>query len=633
MQKQDIFMTNRNPGLLRRLFSAIGRIYRGFRAIILNLVFIAIVAVIVVSVFSGDDKVEVPATAVLVLNLTGDLVEEKRWTDPIATAINESLGGQEDAPEVLVRDVVTVVKKATVDNRVKAMVLDLSLLGRGSLDKMQLIGSVIDEFKAAGKKVYAYGGFYDQTQYYLASYADEISLTPMGGVLLEGYGSYPMYYKNALEKLKINTHVFRVGTYKSAVEPFLRNDMSDAAKEANMAWLGELWTDFKTQVAQRRGLTADNFDETYASLLEKLQAADGDMSQYAVNAGLVDHIKTREAFRRDLIAMVGENDDHTFNHVTFSDYADLVIPSKQFDNPITDKVGIIVARGVIVDGHAKAGAVGGDSTAALLRDARHNENIKAVVLRIDSPGGSAYASEVIGQEIRLLREAGKPVIASMGAVAASGGYWIAAPANEIWAAPTTITGSIGIFGLMHTAEDVLPVLGLNVDGVGTTELAGLSAGLPFFKGLDEKAKDVFQLMIERGYREFLSLVGENRNMTNAEVDKVAQGRVWTGRKALELGLVDKLGNIDDAVKAAAEKAGLSQYDVKVMQQELTPGEQMIKDLLGEAKAQGWLPQTTVSPEQKLLSTFTQQLRQHFVLLNQFNDPNGVYSYCVGCSIN
>ncbi len=626
-------MTEKKSGPIRRLFSAIARIYRGFRSLILNLLFIFVVGVIITSIFSGDDKVEVPPTAALVLNLTGDLVEEKRWTDPIATAINESLGAEEEAPEVLVSDVVTVISKATTDNRIQAMVLDLSMLGRGSLDKLQRIGDAITGFKAAGKKVFAYGGFYGQNQYFLASYADEISLTPMGAVLLEGYGSYPMYYKNALEKLKINTHVFRVGTYKSAVEPFLRNDMSPEAKEANSAWLTELWGDYKAKVAERRGFAVDNFDETFAALLEKLQAAEGDLSQYSVNAGLVDAIKTREAFRRDLIAIVGEDDEHTYNHVTFADYAKLVIPAKQFDNPVTDKVGVIVARGVIVDGTAKAGTIGGDSTAALLRKARHDDKIKAVVLRIDSPGGSAYASEVIGQEIRLLREAGKPVIASMGAVAASGGYWIAAPANEIWAAPTTITGSIGIFGLLHTAEDAFATLGLNVDGVGTTELAGFSAGLPLFKGLDDNAKDVFQLLIERGYTEFLTLVGENRNMSNADVDKVAQGRVWTGRKALELGLVDKLGTLDDAVKAAADKAGLTLYDVKVVQQELSPTEQMIKDLLGEAKAKGWLPQPAVSAEQKLLQQLSKQLKQDFVLLNQFNDPNGVYSYCVSCSIN
>ena len=626
-------MAEKNPGVIRRLFGLIARVYRGFRSLILNALFLLVVVLIGASIFSGDDKVEVPATAALVLNLTGDLVEEKRWTDPIAAAVNESLGAEEEQPEVLVSDVVKVLQAATKDNRIQALVLDLAAMGRGSLDKMQRIGNEIEAFKAAGKKVYAYGGFYGQNQYFLASYADEISLTPMGTVLLEGYGAYPMYYKNALEKLKINTHVFRVGTYKSAVEPFLRNDMSDAAKEANIEWLNALWGDYKQQVAQRRGFAVDNFDETYSSLLQKLQAAEGDLSQYAVNAGLVDSIKTREAFRRDLIAIVGENEKHTYNHVTFDEYADLTIPSTQFDNPVSDKVAVIVARGVIVDGNAKAGSVGGDSTAALLRKARHDEKVKAVVLRVDSPGGSAYASEVIAQEIRLLREAGKPVMASMGAVAASGGYWISAPTNEIWAEPTTITGSIGIFGLLHTAENAMETLGLNVDGVGTTEMAGLSGGLPLFKGLDPTAKDLFQLLIERGYSEFLTMVAENRNMTTADVDKVAQGRVWTGAKALELGLVDKLGSLDDAVKAAAEKAGLSQYDVKLIQQELSPTEQMLNDIFGEVKARGWLPQTNVSPEQRMLRKLTGQLRQDFVLLNQFNDPNGVYSYCVSCSIH
>jgi protease IV len=626
-------MAEKKPGIFRRLFRSIASIYRGFRSVVLNIIFIAIVVIIGIAIFSDKDKVVIPDTAALVLNLTGDLVEEKRWTDPIAAAVNESLGGQEDAPEILVRDVVKVIKHASTDNRIQTMVLDLSALGNASMDKLQAVGDAIEEFKATGKKVFAYGAYFGQRQYYLASYADEISLSPMGAVILEGFGSYPMYYKNALEKLKINSHVFRVGTYKSAVEPFIRNDMSDAAKEANSEWLNALWLDYKQQVAGRRDFALDNFDETYDAVLAKLQATDGDLSLYSLNNGFVDNIQTREDFRNKIVAIVGESEKHTYNHVTFADYAQLVIPKRVMENPITDKIAVVVARGVIVDGHAKAGTVGGDSTAALLRRARHDDKVKAVVLRIDSPGGSAFASEVIGQEITLLRQAGKPVIASMGSVAASGGYWIAAPSNEIWASATTITGSIGIFGLLHTAEDAMKGLGLNVDGVGTTELAGLSAGLPIFQGLDAKAKDVFQLLIERGYTEFLTMVGQHRNMSNAEVDAVAQGRVWTGSKALELGLVDKLGDFSDAIAAAAEKAGLSHYDVTVLQQELTPAEKMINDIFGAAKASGWLPQGQISNERMLLNKLTKQLKQDFVLLNQFNDPNGIYSYCVSCAVN
>ncbi|MDX3774246.1 signal peptide peptidase SppA [Chromatiaceae bacterium AAb-1] len=626
-------MTEKKAGIFRRVFRGIWRIYKAFRSVILNLLFISVVVLIAVSLFSDDSKVKVPETAALVLNLNGDLVEEKRWVDPFSTLINQGLGGQDETPEVLVSDVVTVINNATKDKRIQAIVLDLSSLGRASLDKMQTVGNALGQFKASGKKVLAYGGYYGQNQYYLASYADEISLPPMGSVILEGYGTYPMYYKSALEKLKLSAHVFRVGTYKSAVEPFLRDDMSEEAKEANIAWLNELWSDYKQQVAERRNLDADGFDETYDSLLKNLLDAEGDLAQYAVNVKLVDSIKTREQFRQQLIAIVGKNNNNTYNHVTFDDYARLVIPATQFENPLTDKVAIVVARGTIIDGSAKAGTIGGDSTAALLRKARHNDKVKAVVLRIDSGGGSAYASEVIGQEIQLLREAGKPVIASMGAVAASGGYWIAAPANEIWAAPTTITGSIGIFGLMLSAENTIKHLGLNVDGVGTTELAGLSSGLPFYKGLEPKAQDLFQLLIERGYREFLTMVGHNRNMTTQEVDAVAQGRVWTGTKALELGLVDKLGSLDDAVAAAASKAGLEHYDVTVIQQELSATEKMIKDLFGEAQAAGWLPAAQTSTEQKAFNNLTRQLRQNVKLIGQFNDPNSIYSYCIACTIN
>ncbi|KKO50445.1 signal peptidase [Arsukibacterium sp. MJ3] len=626
-------MSDIRKGPIRRFFGAIWRVYRGFRATVLNLLFIFIVAIVLIAVFSGKDKVKIADTAALVLNLHGDLVEEKRWVDPFSSLVNQGLGAAEDSPEMLVSDIVKVIETATTDNRIQAMVLDVSALRSASLDKMQRVGVAIESFKAAGKKVFSHGAYFGQTQYYLASYADEISLNPMGAVILEGYGSYPMYYKAALEKLKINTHVFRVGTYKSAVEPFLRNDMSDAAKEANIGWLSGLWQTYKQDVSSRRGFDMTNFDESYDALLQKMQAADGDTAQYAINNKFVDNVATREQFQQKLIGIVGKNDKHVYNHVSFDDYAKYAVPSKAFVNPLTSKVAVVVARGMIVDGSAKAGTIGGDTTAALLRRARFDDKVKAVVLRIDSGGGSAFASEIIGQEISLLREAGKPVIASMGAVAASGGYWIAAPANEIWASPTTITGSIGIFGLLHTAEDSLAALGLNVDGVGTTELAGLSAGLPLYQGLNSKAKDIMQLLIERGYTEFLTMVGSNRNMSLDEVDAVAQGRVWTGSKALELGLVDKLGNFDDAIAAAAEKAGLTTYDVQVITQELSPTEQMLKELFASAKASGWLPQVQATPEQQMLQRMSKQLRQDFVILNQFNDPNGVYSYCMTCSIN
>jgi protease IV len=624
-------MSEKKPGILRRFFGGIWRAISLVRHVTFNLIFAALFIFVLISLFSGDDKVEIPPTAALVLDLNGDLVEEKRYVDPLDQVLSESMGSEEEDPEILLTDLLKTIQAATKDDRIKAIVLDLSSFGSGSMDKLSMVGAALQEFKAAGKKVMATGDYYSQNQYFLASYADSINLNPMGTVLLEGFGSYPMYYKSALEKLKITTHVFKVGTYKSAVEPFTRDNMSDAAKEANKAWLDELWASYKQQVAERRGFAVDNFDETIVGLYQKLQEVQGDMTQYALDSKLVDSIKTREEFRQDLIALVGESEKHSFNQIHLKDYQAHTLLPAHFDNPLTEKVAVVVARGTIIDGSAKAGTIGGDTTAALLRRARFDEKVKAVVLRIDSGGGSAFASEVIGQEIKLLKAAGKPVIASMGAVAASGGYWIAAPANEIWASPTTITGSIGIFGLFHTLENAMPVLGLNTDGVGTTELAGLSAGLPLFKGLTPDMSNIFQLLINKGYDDFLSMVSENRGMSKEAVDKVAQGRVWTGTKALELGLVDKLGTFDDAVAAAAEKAGLKQYDIKVMEQELTPTEQLLRDMFASSTVQALLPEAKQSAFSPLLKNIVTQINQDFKVLEQFNDPKGIYSVCMSCT--
>lgn len=624
-------MSEQKPGFIRRLLHSVWQGFRFIRNFVLNFVFALLFIGFIAVLFSDKAQVEVNDETALVLNLKGDLVEEKQWVDPVEKAINESTGSEEDRPEILVRDLVKVINEAAKDDRVKVMVLALADLGSGSLDKLQQVGGALETFKAAGKKVFATGAYYSQNQYFLASYADSINLNPMGAVILEGYGSYPMYYKAALEKLQISTHVFKVGTYKSAVEPFTRNDMSPEAKEANGVWLTELWQNYKEQVAARRGFAVDNFDESFARLYERINAANGDMTQYALDAKLVDTIKTREEFRQDIIALVGEDEDnHTFTQISYEDYQSLVIPPFPVVNPLTDKVALVVARGSIVDGNVKAGMIGGESTAKLLRTARYDDKVKAVVLRIDSGGGSAFASEQIAQEIRLLKAAGKPVIASMGAVAASGGYWIAAPADQIFAAPTTITGSIGIFALFHTAENAMTTLGLNVDGVGTTELAGFSSGLPLFKGLPADAEKLLQRSIENGYDEFITHVSTTRNIDKVQVDKIAQGRVWTGQTALKLGLVDKLGTLDDAIAAAAATASLKHFDVQLIEQEMTEQEKLMAQLFGSAKMLGLLPEqaVTVTPVQKLM----QQLNQELQVLSQFNDPNGIYSVCFACQV-
>ena len=612
------------PGVFKRFFKGLWNTINFSRQFVINLVFILIVVMFIGVIFSDEGEIEIAQSSALVLDLSGDVVEQKKYQDPTAELIN-SMQNNQKSPEVLLSDILLVVNHATSNDKIKVIVLDLKGMNKAGLNKLKAIGSALEAFKAAGKKIIAVADYYSQNQYYLASYADEINMNPMGGVFIDGYSYYSLYYKEALAKLKVSQHIFKVGKFKSAVEPYIREDMSDAAKEANSAWLNELWSVYKTDIALRRDVPASNFDENLDDLLAKLKVVEGDFAQYALDNKWVDGLKSRQEMRQQLIDLVGDDGDHSFERVYFEEYLTLVKPPFAFDNPMLDKVAVVVAKGVIQDGHRKAGEIGGDSTAKLLRKARLDETVKAVVLRVDSPGGSAFASEIIRKEVDALKADGKPVIASMGSVAASGGYWISASANEIWASPTTITGSIGIFGMFMTFENSLKTLGIASDGVGTTEMAGMSLLRP----LNPKIGDVIQLNIEKGYSRFINLVAQNRNMTPQAVDKIAQGRVWTGTMALQLGLVDKLGTLDDAIVAAADLASLTTYDIKVVEQELSAKDKLIQQLFSDSDAKA----TANNNAQTIgVQGLMQMLDQQLSVINQFNDPQHMYVHCTVCDI-
>tara|TARA_Y100000588_G_scaffold336601_1_gene377531 strand:- start:570 stop:2435 length:1866 start_codon:yes stop_codon:yes gene_type:complete len=619
--------------LLAKIFKGIWTGINFSRRLVLNILFLLLVILFFVAITGEEDKVKVADGTVLRLNLNGPIVEEKTYVDPVEAAINDATMGKEAPSEILLDDVIEVINEATNDDRITVMLLDLQKMPSAHINKLKQITKAIDEFKAAGKQVIATGYYYTQAQYYIAAHADEISMHPYGGVSIEGYGMFPLYFKEALEKLKVTQHIFRVGTYKSAVEPFIRNDMSDAAKEANSVWLTALWNEYKTDVAASRPFDESNFDEDMDVYLAKMQAVDGNSGQYALNNQWVDSLKTSQQIRQQLIELVGaEETGKTFKQVSFREYLSLVKPPVEFDNPITEKVAVVVAKGTIVDGERKAGEIGGDSTAALLRKARLDDKVKAVVLRIDSGGGSMFASEVIRAEVLALKAAGKPVIASMSSVAASGGYWIASAANEIWAAPSTITGSIGVFGTFMTFENTIAELGIYSDGVATTDLAGFSIARP----LDEKMADIIQLSVENAYKRFLDVVAEARNMTPEQVDKIAQGRVWIATQAKELGLVDKLGDKQDAIEAAAELAKLKHYDVKTIKQSLTPQEQMLQDIFGTAAVKSFFAKSdssqSVLATQANLQSLIKQLSSEIDNLKDYNDPQGVYARCLVCNV-
>jgi protease-4 len=635
---------NKKPNIIKRIFSGLWSGITFTRNLVLNLVFFILLFSFIAVIASNEDQIIVPNKTALVLNLVGDIVEQKHEVDPMNAFVNEALEQAEDKPEILLADLVKMIADAKNDDRVQLLVLQLQGLNRTGLTKLQDIAIALNDFKSEGKKIIALGDGFTQDQYYLASTADDIWLNPEGYMLIDGYGRYNMYFKSALEKLSINQHIFRVGTFKSAVEPFIRDDMSDAAKEANKLWLNDLWQQYKTDVAKQRGFSKENFDETAEQLITKFSKANSSFAEYALNNNWVDHLKTRQEMRSELINLVGKNKEgDTYSHIAYKDYlkvtsSPLAAQEVLTETIQTDKVAIIVAKGTILNGNQKPGTIGGDSTAKLLRKARYNDNVKAVVLRVDSPGGSAYASEIIRQEVELLKKAGKPVIASMGTYAASGGYWISAPADIIYAAPSTITGSIGIFGMMMTFEDSLSKLGIYTDGVGTTDISGFGPTRPMSEGM----KQLFQLTINKGYQDFISLVADNRDMTLEQVDEIAQGRVWTGVKAKELGLVDELGTLTDAIVAAAELAELEAYDTLLIEKTPTTHSKIMQALLGNTATLASFVMGTQTNSLVELSTqaaenehgmaaLIKMMKTQVTQANAFNDPQGKYTLCLACS--
>ncbi|AOE49888.1 signal peptide peptidase SppA [Kangiella sediminilitoris] len=597
-----------------------GRLFIGLIAITLFVLFVR-------SCVSGPDLPKVNDGSALILNPTGILVEQEKYVDPIEKVIAGAQGAND--LEASMYDLLDAIEYAKKDDSISVMVIQTNkLMGAyGGISKYQDLREAIQDFKTTGKKVIAVADWYSQGQYYLASVADEVYMNPQGSMMFDGMARTGTYFKSALDKLGVNVHVFRVGTFKSAVEPFIRDNMSDAAKEANIEWLGDLWKAMKTDIAGSRDMSVEEFDSFIENYLPIIQQHNGDGAQAALSSGFVDKLMTRGDFREYMINKVGLNDKKdSYQAIGYKKYLKARRPL--IDMPSgKDKVAVIVAKGEIVDGNRKEGIIGGDSTARLIRKARLDDSVKAIVMRVDSPGGSAFASEVIRSELARAQKEGKIVVTSMAGMAASGGYWISATSDEIWAHPTTITGSIGIFGMVPTFEEPLNKIGINRDGVGTTKW---SRSFDIMSGISEDFKAVIQANIEKGYDDFLSLVAEGRDMTKEEVDSIAQGRVWSGEDAHRLGLVDKLGDLDDAVKSAAKLANIDDYDVRFIKRELDPTEKMIRDILSNAKATGdYSALESVSAKTNpLLHAVNSQVKEIYRLIQNYNDPNHAYLHCM-----
>ena len=536
---------------LRSFFSGL---WRGLDALrkALHLILLLVIFGVLIGILRGSVP-RIPAKAALLIAPEGQLVEQLSG-DPLERALQQTRG--ETRHETLLWDLTDSIRAAANDQRIAAVALDLEKFEGAAQPTLEELAAALREFRASGKKVIAYGTEMTQERYYLAAQADEVLLDPMGFVLIEGYDRFRHYLKDVLDKIGVEINVFRVGSFKSAVETFTRMNMSPEDREESRVYLNALWTSYQAAVTRARKLPPDALEKYVESLSKTVPAAGGDAARVALQANLVTSLKTRIEFEQRLVGLVGKDDDtNSFKSVSADDYVRYARAQKKLKADGKARIGVIVAQGDIVDGDQPPGTIGGETVARLIRQARTDKNIKALVLRVDSPGGSVLASEQIYRELVELRSAGKPVVVSMSGYAASGGYYISAPADEIWASPATITGSIGIFAIIPTIERTLGKVGVGVDGVGTTPLSGQ---LRLDRPLGDEARTLLQSTVSRGYNEFLERVATGRKKSRDQVDAIAQGRVWAGTDARRIGLVDQLGSFNDATRAAARVASLKE---------------------------------------------------------------------------
>lgn len=570
---------------------------------------------------SGSDSKETASRGALLLDISGVIVDKPDSSQRFSKLSRQLLGASSDRlQENSLFDIVNTIRQAKDDRNITGIVMDLKNFAGGDQPSMQYIGKALKEFRDSGKPVYAIGENYSQGQYYLASFANKIWLSPQGVVDLHGFATNGLYYKSLLDKLKVSTHVFRVGTYKSAVEPFIRDDMSPAAREADSRWIGELWQNYLNTVAANRQITAQQVFPGAQGVLDGLTKTGGDTAKYALDNKLVDALASSAEIEKALTKEFGwSKADKNYRAISYYDYA-LKTPADTGDS-----IGVVFANGAIMDGEETQGNVGGDTTAAQIRDARLDPKVKAIVLRVNSPGGSVTASEVIRSELAAARAAGKPVVVSMGGMAASGGYWISTPANYIVANPSTLTGSIGIFGVITTVENSLDSIGVHTDGVSTSPLADVS----ITKALPPEAQQMMQLSIENGYKRFITLVADSRNSTPEQIDKIAQGHVWTGQDAKANGLVDSLGDFDDAVAKAAELAKMKQWHLEYYVDEPTFFDKVMDNMSGSVRAM--LPDTLQAMLPAPLASVASTVKSESDKLAAFNDPQNRYAFCLTCA--
>jgi len=620
-------VTDKKPGLIRRIFKFIGSILTVIRYAF-SLLIVVVLFSVIGGMFVGNIQ-PVPEEGALYLAPQGVLVDQKSYVDPLAQVLAQ---GSQQNTETLVRDIVEAIDTARDDSRITHLLLDTDYMAGASLSKLQEIGAALRRFKATDKPIIAVADYFTQSQYFLAAHADEIILNPLGGVMITGFGSYRSYFKDALDKLNITMNIFRVGQYKSAVEPLMGNSMSPQVRDETGVLLNDLWQSYSSEIEDLRSLDEGSVNDYANNLHLSLEQYKGDSAALSKAAGLVDTIASRSGIHQYLIANIASEDDDVISINMDSYLSNTRLANKQISNG-QNQIAVVVASGSIMDGQQPEGSIGGDTLAAIFTELREDENAKAVVLRVDSGGGSAFASEIIRDSINAIQNQGIPVVVSMSSAAASGGYWIAAEADRILAMPTTITGSIGVWGVVPTIDQSLAKLGIYSDGVGTTDIAAM---MELDRPLTEQTKIIIQAGVDNIYTRFITLVANGRDSTPAEVHKIAQGRVWTGNQALANGLVDQLGDLNDAILVAAEIADLDNYQVDYRRKEMTPIEALLTGLNSNVAASLQVLGLTSNIESSIsdnnLGRYAKKILAPLNLINTLNDPKHIYLYCEKCPL-
>lgn len=600
---------------MKHILSGLMRLLDGIRRWTLNVLFLA--AVLLIAAYTMN-KTPMPEQAVLVLNPEGALLEELKRPDASSWALP-------DTHQAVLPDILTALKQAKDDAHIVAVRLDVEGMARTSLAKLQTLRHAIEDFKRSGKPVLASGYSYTQGQYYLAATADTVFLHPMGNIALEGFSVYRNYIHQALDKLHVDVHVFRVGEFKSAVEPLIRDSMSDAAKRSNQQWLHELWSEYKDDIAAMRGMSAAHVQAVADAPATFIQHYDGDSAAFLQHDHWVDRLGDERDARAFLQQEVGWTSSDALPEVDYKSYIHQHRDAENEQQPAN--IGLIVASGTIVSGSQPTGTIGSDSLSKLLQQAEEDDAIKAVVLRVDSPGGSALASEVIRQAVMRVQAAGKPVVVSMGSMAASGGYWISAGADAIVAQPSTLTGSIGVFGMIPDVSRALQQWGIHNDGVGTTRMAG---NMRMDRALSQDTAALIQMNVEHTYQSFIQRVAQGRHLDEDKVRAIAEGRVWSGVDAKRLGLVDVLGDLPDAIVLAAKRAGIAQhYGVQPIQSTVEWQDMLAESVFGEISMH-----SLIQHRLPFLSTTAawwqmpevQGIVKPVMALLQLRDPRFVYAY-------